>query len=118
MQTIFRHSPYTFQTRAMLADEFARPLNVVDALFRQHVEAVGSTGKPLSKEFGERKHFHQFLGLDNEEGLARIPCLNDVELAESVPPFTLVRYRCLVQDTFEPEFYDAILQEVGPAADG
>merc|ERR1719343_1457299 len=63
-------------------------------------------------EFGERAHFQQVLKLDDEEALAKIPCLNDIALAESVPPFSLVRYRCLVQDVFEPEFYAAVLEEV------
>merc|ERR1719215_1618112 len=63
-------------------------------------------------EFGERAHFHKELCWDNDEVLARIPCLNDVESADSVPPFSLVRYRCLVQDVFEPEFYAGVFQEV------
>lgn len=98
---------------AMVSEELARPLNVLDSLFGRHMEQVANAGGKLPEaEFGERNHFQKILGLDNEEGLARIPCLNDVPAAESVPPFTLVRYRCLVQDTFEPEFYTAVLQEV------
>lgn len=93
----------------MALEEFSRPLSVVDALFEQHVNANGGTP---AAEFGERAHFHKVFGIDNEEGLAKIPCLNDVELAESVPPFSLVRYRCLVQDVFEPEFYAGLFQEV------
>jgi len=77
-------------------------------------QSIGTDGS----EFGERAHFCKALGLDNEECLARIPCLNDVELAESVPPFSLVRYRCLVQDIFEPEFYSGVLEEVDAGAEG
>jgi len=93
----------------MASEELSRPLAVIDALFEKSLTANGGT--PAS-EFGERAHFQKVLGLDNEEGLARIPCLNDVESADSVPPFSLVRYRCLVQDVFEPEFYAGLFQEV------
>jgi len=93
----------------MTTQELSNPLAVIETLF------ANANGK---LEFGEREYFHKMLGLDNEEGLAKIPCLNDVELAESVPPFSLVRYRCLVQDVFEPEFYAAVFKEVDAAADG
>lgn len=93
---------------ATIPDEFARPLSVVDALFAQHLSA----GQGPAPEFGEREHFRKVIDLSNEEGLARIPCLNDVEYAESVPPFTLVRYRGLVQDVFDPELYAAVFEEV------
>jgi hypothetical protein len=94
----------------MSLEEISRPLSVLDKLFAQHAQQ----GLSLS-EFGERAHFRKMLGLDNEEGLAKIPCLNDIELAESVPPFTLVRYRCLVQDVFEPELYASVFQETPEA---
>jgi len=93
----------------MASEELSRPLTVIDALFEQHLKANGGSPAP---EFGERDHFRKVFGFDNEEGLAKIPCLNDVALAESVPPFSLVRYRCLVQDVFEPEFYAGLFQEV------
>lgn len=103
---------------AMVQEELLRPLAVVDALFAKHVEQVISSGAgATSAEFGERAHFNAALRLDNEDALAKIPCLNDVELAESVPPFSLVRYRCLVQDVFEPEYYVSVLQEVASNAD-
>lgn len=93
----------------MALEELSRPLSVIDALFEQSLTANGGMPAP---EFGERTHFQKVLGLDNEEALAKIPCLNDVESADSVPPFSLVRYRCLVQDVFEPEFYGGVFQEV------
>jgi hypothetical protein len=101
----------------MALDELSRPLKVIDNLFAQHLTQVGATGSPAA-EFGERSHFQKTLGFENEECLAKIPCLNDVDLAESVPPFSLVRYRCLVQDVFEPEFYASVLQEIDAAAAG
>lgn len=93
----------------MALEELSRPLSVIDALFEQNLRNNNGTPTP---EFGERDHFRKVFGFDNEESLAKIPCLNDVELAESVPPFSLVRYRCLVQDVFDPEFYAALFQEV------
>lgn len=93
-------------------EELSRPLTVIDALFEKSISANGGAPVP---EFGEHAHFRKVLGLDNEEALAKIPCLNDVELSESVPPFSLVRYRCLVQDVFEPEFYAGLFQEVDAA---
>jgi hypothetical protein len=91
----------------MALEELSRPLAVIDTLFARHT-SEGS----LAPEFGEHAHFKKMLNLDNEEGLARIPCVNDVELADTIPPFSLVRYRCLVQDVFEPECYAAVFQEV------
>lgn len=101
----------------MASEELSHPLTVIDSLFAQHVGQLGQGGAS-SAEFGERAHFLKALGLDNEESLARIPCLNDVELADSVPPFSLVRYRCLVQDVFEPEFYASVLREVDTGIEG
>jgi hypothetical protein len=92
-------------------------LTVIDNLFAQHVGQVGADGVP-SLEFGEKEYFRKTLAFDDEERLARIPCLNDVELAENIPPFSLVRYRCLVQDVFEPELYAGILREVDATGAG
>eukprot|EP00930_Biecheleria_cincta_P044707 TRINITY_DN30784_c0_g2_i1.p1 TRINITY_DN30784_c0_g2~~TRINITY_DN30784_c0_g2_i1.p1 ORF type:complete len:641 (-),score=118.73 TRINITY_DN30784_c0_g2_i1:131-2053(-) len=88
--------------------ELSNPLEVVDALFALRADEAAS-GPP--GEWGEKAHFVQALGLDDEENFARVPCLNDVELAETIPPFSLVRYRCMVQDVFEPELYISVLEE-------
>mmetsp|Transcript_26368 Transcript_26368/g.83505 ORF Transcript_26368/g.83505 Transcript_26368/m.83505 type:complete len:644 (-) Transcript_26368:42-1973(-) len=88
------------------------PLRIVDTLFAQRLAATGTA----PEEWGEREHFVRALGLDDEERFQQIPCLNDAELRESVPPFSLVRYRGLVQDIFEPEIYAATLEERPTAA--
>mmetsp|Transcript_45587 Transcript_45587/g.71130 ORF Transcript_45587/g.71130 Transcript_45587/m.71130 type:complete len:639 (+) Transcript_45587:66-1982(+) len=93
---------------AMALAEIARPLTVVDDLFRKCEDPTLT----VRSHFAEKDHFRQVLKLDDEEQLAKIPCLNDIELAESVPPYSLVRYRCLVQDVFEPEFYVAVFEEI------
>lgn len=90
-----------------MAAEIAQPLSVVDELFNRHI--LGGT-RP-GAEWGERKHFVEVLGLQDEARFAQIPCLNDVELVESVSPFSLVRFRGFVQDVFEPEIYEATVQE-------
>ena len=84
--------------------EIYNPLGVIDDLFA--VRTKGSTLDP-PHEWGEKAHFLQALRLDEEDNFSKIPCLNDVELVESLPPFSLVRYRCMVQDIFDPEMYAA-----------
>ena len=34
----------------------------------------------------------------------KIPCLNDVSIQE-LPPNCLVRYRCMIQDSSNPEYF-------------
>jgi len=97
--------------------ELANPLAVIDGLFEAHAKAAAQGGA-LPAEWGEKLHFVKALGLEDEENFAKIPCLNDVELAESIPPFSLVRYRCLVQDIFEREVYSSILREQDTGPDG
>merc|ERR1719329_1111971 len=92
--------------------EITASLTVVDKLFAGSFQA-GDTPKA---EWGERQHFVSALGLHDEERLAQIPCLNDVKMLEALPPFSLVRYRGLVQDLFEPELYTSLVEECG--ADG
>lgn len=90
-----------------MAAEITHPLSVVDELFSRHLAA----GNAPSLEWGEKMHFAHALGLDDEERFAQIPCLNEVEVADSLPPFSLVRFRALVQDVFEPEIFEAVVQE-------
>lgn len=93
-----------------MPDELACPLRVLDALFAQ-------SGMDRSRqEWGEKQHFARALGLEDEENFGKIPCLNDVALSESIPPFSLVRYRCLVQDSFGMEIYASLFEEHDDAA--
>mmetsp|Transcript_86205 Transcript_86205/g.200451 ORF Transcript_86205/g.200451 Transcript_86205/m.200451 type:complete len:637 (+) Transcript_86205:84-1994(+) len=95
---------------ATAAELVKAPLPVLDNLFAKRIAAVGSE-RGVPAEWGEKEHLVQTLGLQDEEAFARIPCINDAELAEAVPPFSLVRYRGLVQDVFEPEIYAAVFEE-------
>jgi hypothetical protein len=62
---------------AMPLAEIARPLTVVDQLFSKCEDPILNIG-----DFAEKAHFRQALKFDDEEQLAKIPCLNDVELAK------------------------------------
>jgi len=90
-------------------EELLNPLKVIDAMFEARVGSSGSGEIP--DQWGEREHFVKTLGLDDEDNVAKIPCLNDVDLTQDIPPFTLVRYRAMVQDVFEPELYAAVFEE-------
>lgn len=46
----------------------------------------------------------------------QIPSLNDVEL-HSLTSGTLVRFRCMVQDVFDPELYLALFDAKHPVTD-
>jgi len=94
-----------------MADPLTSPLDVIDELFRQHA----ASSNPPGAQWGERQHLVKALGLEDEQAFARIPCLNDQVSADTVRPFSLVRYRALVQDIFEPEIYISCLQEVEAA---
>eukprot|EP00933_Yihiella_yeosuensis_P004310 TRINITY_DN108681_c0_g1_i1.p1 TRINITY_DN108681_c0_g1~~TRINITY_DN108681_c0_g1_i1.p1 ORF type:complete len:657 (+),score=140.75 TRINITY_DN108681_c0_g1_i1:68-2038(+) len=99
-----------------VANELTNPLAVIDSLYAAPAAAAKTSGSTLPGEWGERAHFIRAFGLEDEENFAKIPCLNDVGNAESIAPFSLVRYRCMVQDVFEPEFYSAVVEEA--SADG
>lgn len=66
----------------------------------------------MPSEWGEQQHFMKVLGLQDEEVFQKIPCLSDVVLPSSLAPFSLVRYRGMVQDVFEPEMYSAFVREL------
>eukprot|EP00746_Dinoflagellata_sp_MGD_P119059 gnl/MRDRNA2_/MRDRNA2_55042_c0_seq1.p1 gnl/MRDRNA2_/MRDRNA2_55042_c0~~gnl/MRDRNA2_/MRDRNA2_55042_c0_seq1.p1 ORF type:complete len:667 (-),score=101.00 gnl/MRDRNA2_/MRDRNA2_55042_c0_seq1:56-1981(-) len=94
---------------AAFPPEVTQPFKVLDALFSAAAQAC--PGKPVL-EFHERAHFENKLGLADEDNYSKVPCLNDVGSIDEIPPFTLVRYRCLVQDVFEQEIFDSVLEEV------
>lgn len=46
--------------------------------------------------------------------LVQVPSLNDVPL-HYLKPNSLVKFRCLIQDMFDPEFYMGVYETVDPA---
>ena len=91
--------------------EISNPLGVIDELFARAASCATQQNKLPPNQWNEKAHFVQSLQLADEENFAKVPCLNDVDIAESIAPFTLVRYRCLVQDVFEPELYSMVFIE-------
>lgn len=45
---------------------------------------------------------------------AQVPSLNDVPL-HYLKPNSLVKFRCLIQDMFDPEFYMGVYETVDPS---
>ena len=91
--------------------EISNPLGVIDELFAHETNCAKDQNQLPPGKWNEKTHFLRSLQLADEENFAKIPCLNDVAVVEDIAPFTLVRYRCLVQDIFEPEMYNMFLLE-------
>ncbi|XP_050399307.1 mini-chromosome maintenance complex-binding protein [Patella vulgata] len=70
------------------------PLNIIQNLFDQNGQNVTPT---QVKEYFSKK-------LTGRESLAWIPSLNDIPV-HNLRPNTIVKYRCMIQDMFDPELY-------------
>ncbi|XP_035673341.1 mini-chromosome maintenance complex-binding protein-like [Branchiostoma floridae] len=75
-------------------DWLHNPLGIIQGIFDQH----GDSDLPL--KVGE--YFQNRLG--GKDALAWVPSLNDTPL-HHLKPNSLVKFRCMVQDMFDPEFY-------------
>mmetsp|Transcript_36232 Transcript_36232/g.44709 ORF Transcript_36232/g.44709 Transcript_36232/m.44709 type:complete len:615 (+) Transcript_36232:36-1880(+) len=95
----------------MASPEISNPLGVIDELFASAARSATDQQKLPAGVWNEKAHFISALQLADEENFARVPCLNDAEIVENIAPFSLVRYRCLVQDVFEPELYSMFFVE-------
>jgi hypothetical protein len=78
----------------------------------QAVQATFSKGNATWEADVERGFSELFA---SPEALARIPSLNDTRV-EMLKPGSLVRYRCMVQDVQDPEYYMGAYQQAGAAA--
>jgi len=78
-------------------EEIHRPLSVVSRLYQSAVRA----GKPVAGDFGVREHFLREL----EGKWHLVPTLNTVDRLDQLEPGCLVRFKCMVQSHFNPEFY-------------
>lgn len=80
---------------------FARPVAFVDGEY-----AAGRLDKMTAT-------VDALLSAD-ESAVQRIPLLNSTA-PDTLPPFSLVRFRCMVQDQFDPEYYLRIYEEQNTA---
>ncbi|KAJ8014333.1 hypothetical protein DPEC_G00039150 [Dallia pectoralis] len=86
-------------------DWINNPLGVVEEMFAQ-----GNANPEW-----EAKVLEYFKGqLKEKEAYSWIPSLNDVPL-HYLKPNSLVKFRCLVQDMFDPEFYMGVYETVDPS---
>ncbi|XP_030628302.1 mini-chromosome maintenance complex-binding protein [Chanos chanos] len=85
-------------------DWINNPLGVVDGLFAQGNSAPEWETKVV--EYFKEK-------LKDKEAQSWVPSLNDVPL-HYLKPNSLVRFRCMIQDMFDPEFYMGAYETIDP----
>ncbi|KAL0964232.1 hypothetical protein UPYG_G00321140 [Umbra pygmaea] len=83
-------------------DWINNPLGVVEGLFAQSNSNPGWEAKVLEYFKGQLKE---------KEAHSWVPSLNDVPL-HYLKPNSLVKFRCLIQDMFDPEFYMGVYETV------
>eukprot|EP00002_Diphylleia_rotans_P039606 TRINITY_DN9219_c0_g1_i1.p1 TRINITY_DN9219_c0_g1~~TRINITY_DN9219_c0_g1_i1.p1 ORF type:complete len:585 (-),score=115.65 TRINITY_DN9219_c0_g1_i1:48-1802(-) len=97
-------------------DQFlSAPINTIDHLFQSHIARNGDVDGP------PQIHQDQDLGisdlcqqlLESPAQLAKIPILNVTE-SYLIPDKSLVRYRGMIQDMFDPEYYMGIYGQRNP----
>ncbi|XP_056147762.1 mini-chromosome maintenance complex-binding protein [Lampris incognitus] len=88
-------------------DWINNPLGVVEGMF------ASSQGNPKSGWEAEVTGFFKEQ-LRDKEARASVPSLNDVPL-HYLKPNSLVKFRCLIQDMFDPEFYMGVYETVDPS---
>jgi hypothetical protein len=77
------------------------PYNLIDQLF-DHSFDTDSGLQKLSSNFGDEQFFKSHL--ENVEFMQRVPSFQ-IEALGRIQPNTLVKFRGLVQDVCDPEFY-------------
>ncbi|XP_075875232.1 mini-chromosome maintenance complex-binding protein [Nelusetta ayraudi] len=87
-------------------DWINNPLGVVEAMFAAAQNNAASGWEAKLVEFFKDK-------LKQTDAQTSVPSLNDVPL-HYLKPNSLVKFRCLIQDMFDPEFYMAAYQTVDP----
>ncbi|XP_076142242.1 mini-chromosome maintenance complex-binding protein [Alosa pseudoharengus] len=85
-------------------DWINNPLGVVEGMFAQS-NCNPEWGKKVVDYFKDK--------LSEKEAQTWVPSLNDVPL-HYLKPNSLVKFRCLVQDMFDPEFYMGVYEAVDP----
>ncbi|XP_027863176.1 mini-chromosome maintenance complex-binding protein [Xiphophorus couchianus] len=83
------------------------PLGVVEGMFAASQSSQSSGWEAKAVEFFKEQ-------LKEKEAQTLVPSLNDVPL-HYLKPDSLVKFRCLVQDMFDPEFFMGVYETVDPA---
>ncbi|XP_042560954.1 mini-chromosome maintenance complex-binding protein isoform X2 [Clupea harengus] len=86
-------------------DWINNPLGVVEGMFVQN-NSNPEWQKKVVDYFKDK--------LTEKEAQTWVPSLNDVPL-HYLKPNSLVKFRCLIQDMFDPEFYMGVYEAVDPA---
>ena len=79
-------------------DLLLKPLDTIQKLF---IQATTQTEINTNGDWGVPTHFERLIG----ESWDQIPSLNNHDMIEKIPNGSLVRYRGMIQDMFDPEFY-------------
>lgn len=86
-----------------IEDWLTNPLSVAEGIFYE-------TGKP------DHERVREFFSsrLQENEALQRVPSLNDIP-CHLLKSKSLVRFRCMIQDMFDPEFFLAVFEAMNKA---
>uniref|UniRef100_A0A7N6AQ28 Mini-chromosome maintenance complex-binding protein n=1 Tax=Anabas testudineus TaxID=64144 RepID=A0A7N6AQ28_ANATE len=88
-------------------DWINNPLGVVEGMFAASQNNPNSAWEAKAVEFFKDK-------LKEKDAHTWVPSLNDVPL-HYLKPNSLVKFRCLIQDMFDPEFYMGVYETVDPS---
>ncbi|NXD65828.1 MCMBP protein, partial [Eolophus roseicapillus] len=87
-----------------VADWLNNPFSIVQGIFAQNVPS-SDWEKKVTEYFKEK--------LKENNATNWVPSLNDVPV-HYLKPNSLVKFRCMVQDMFDPEFYMGVYETVDP----
>ncbi|XP_067382817.1 mini-chromosome maintenance complex-binding protein [Channa argus] len=88
-------------------DWINNPLGVVEGMFAASQNNPNSAWEGLAIEFFKDK-------LKEKDAHTWVPSLNNVPL-HYLKPNSLVKFRCLIQDMFDPEFYMGVYETIDPS---
>uniref|UniRef100_A0A4W6CWV6 Mini-chromosome maintenance complex-binding protein n=1 Tax=Lates calcarifer TaxID=8187 RepID=A0A4W6CWV6_LATCA len=88
-------------------DWINNPLGVVEGMFAASQNNPSSGWEAKAVEFFKDR-------LKEKDAHTSVPSLNDVPL-HYLKPNSLVKFRCLIQDMFDPEFYMGVYETVDPS---
>ncbi|KAM6916062.1 mini-chromosome maintenance complex-binding protein [Xenentodon cancila] len=89
-------------------DWINRPLDVIEGMFAASQNNLNSGWEVKAIEFFKEQ-------LKEKDSQTMVPSLNDVPL-HYLKPNSLVKFRCLIQDMFDPEFYMGVYETVDPTS--